>query len=33
MAVKGEKKFPNMLEDDIRVLELLNRIEISDGGF
>jgi len=33
MAVKGEKKFPNTLEDDIRVLELLNRIEISDGGF
>ena len=26
-AVKGEKKFPNSLEDDINVLKLLNKVE------
>lgn len=30
---KGEKAFPNTIDDDIKVLEILNKVEDSDGGF
>ena len=29
----GKKEYPNTIEDDIKVLEILNEVEISDGGF
>ena len=32
-AIQGSKPFPNTLERDLRILELLKSIEISDGGF
>ena len=32
-AIAGEKVYPNTINDDIKVLELLNIIEESDGGF
>lgn len=32
-ATQGKGSFPNSLQDDIRVLELLKNIELSDGGF
>jgi predicted dehydrogenase len=32
-AVHNQASFPNTLADDIKVLELLEQIEISDGGF
>ena len=25
--------YPNSIDDDIRILELLNEVELSDGGF
>ena len=30
---KGVKAFPNTIDDDIKVLEILNNVENSDGGF
>lgn len=30
---KGVKPFPNTIDDDIKVLEILNNVENSDGGF
>lgn len=30
---KGVKPFPNTIDDDIKVLEILNSVEDSDGGF
>lgn len=32
-GVDNPEKFPNTIDEDIRVLELLNKIENSDGGF
>ncbi len=32
-AILGKSIYPNTIDDDIRVLELLNIIENSDGGF
>lgn len=32
-GISNKVKYPNTVEDDIRVLELLNKIENSDGGF
>jgi len=29
----GKRAYPNTIDDDIKVLELLNKVEISDGGF
>ena len=31
-AVKGHKPFPNTLEEDIKILKLLNLIEKANGG-
>lgn len=32
-GIKDRKAYPNTVEDDIKILELLNEIETSDGGF
>lgn len=32
-GIDSQIKFPNTIDDDIRVLQILNQIEISDGGF
>jgi len=32
-GMKDSSKYPNTVEDDIKVLELLNNIEKTDGGF
>lgn len=32
-CIKTSESFPNSIDDDIQVLEILNKIEISDGGF
>ena len=32
-GIENSKFYPNTVQDDIKVLELLNQIENSDGGF
>ena len=32
-GVKGATNYPNSIDKDIKILELLNKIEESDGGF
>ena len=32
-GIQNPKLYPNTVQDDIKVLELLNQIENSDGGF
>jgi len=32
-GINSKVKFPNTIDDDIRVLEILKTVEISDGGF
>jgi hypothetical protein len=32
-GINSPSKYPNSIDDDLKVLEILNKIELSDGGF
>lgn len=32
-GINAPEAYPNTIDDDIKILEILNKIENSDGGF